>query len=72
MLPENAPTNVDHVVHVVYWASGFVLVGAQVLLASPWRARRRSPLMPEVVWAVVPVLFLIGFGFFGRHMGFVR
>ncbi|MEO6026480.1 MAG: hypothetical protein ABIR79_06400 [Candidatus Binatia bacterium] len=64
---------VDHVVHVVYWASGFVMLGAQVFLAAPWRERReRSALMPAVVWAVVPALFLIGFGLFGRQTGLAR
>ena len=73
MLPESAPTTVDHVVHVVYWASGFVMLGAQVVLAAPWRARReRTSLMPAVVWAVVPALFLIGFGLFARHTGLAR
>lgn len=62
-LPENAAMQVDHVVHVVYWASGFVLLGAQVFLASARRGRaQHGPLMPEVVWAVVPALFLIGLG----------
>ncbi len=77
MLPENAPTTVDHVVQVVYWASGFVMLGAQVFLAAPWRAQRerspeQSPLMPAIVWAVVPALFLIGFGLFGRQTGLAR
>jgi hypothetical protein len=72
MLPENAPTTVEYV-NVVYWAFGVVMLGAQVFLAAPWRERReRSPLMPAVVWAVVPALFLIVFGVFGRQTGLGR
>jgi hypothetical protein len=61
-LPDNG--SVHGVLHTVYWTSGVALVLVQLTLLGRRRtaAARRRHAVREVVWAIVPSLFLVWLG----------